>query len=54
MTGAGLSGEKGWVTAKPRFMSLIVVMKRKKKKGRVFGNAQGPGLLPYYQKCRRS
>lgn len=32
MTGASLSGEKGWVTAKPRFMGLIIVMKRKKKK----------------------
>lgn len=32
MTRASLSGEKGWFTAKPRFMGLIIVMKRKKKK----------------------
>lgn len=32
VTGARLSGKKGGVSAKPRFMGLILIMKEKRKK----------------------
>lgn len=54
VTGARLSGKKGWGFSQTKIYGPDHNNERKKKKGRVFGNAQGPGLLPYYQKCRRS